>query len=150
MIKCACKAVDKIAVGLNFLSPVIDLVIRFWVAQIFFKAGLTKISSWETTIALFEDEYKVPILSPQIAALLGTTAELTLPLLLVFGLATRFSAAALFIFNIVAVVSYPGLSEVGLEHHKYWGLLLLIPLFHGPGKLSIDYLISKKCALYKI
>ena len=53
-------------------------------------------------------------------------------------------AAVLFVFNIIAVISYPDLSEVGLKDHQYWGLLLLVTLFHGPGKLSLDHLIRRK------
>lgn len=64
-------------------------------------------------------------------------------MLLVLGLGTRLAALALFLFNIVAVISYPGLGEVGLQHHQYWGLLLLVTLCHGPGKLSLDHLIRR-------
>ncbi|HEU0204348.1 MAG TPA: DoxX family protein, partial [Burkholderiaceae bacterium] len=71
---------------LNFLAPVIDLTVRLWVAAVFFKSGLTKIQSWDTTLLLFENEYQVPFLSPETAALLGTGAELVLPVLLALGL----------------------------------------------------------------
>jgi len=60
------------------------------------------------------------------------------------GLAGRLSAAALFFVNIVAVISYPALEEAGLIQHQLWGLLLLVPLLHGPGKLSLDHLISRR------
>ena len=76
--------------------------------------------------------------------MLGTGAELIFPVLLVIGLATRFSAGALFIVNIVAVISYPGLGEIGLKDHIYWGILLLVTLLHGPGKISIDHFIRRK------
>ena len=75
---------------------------------------------------------------------LGTAAELGLPALLVLGLGGRFAAAALFVFNIIAVISYPDLSEVGLKDHQYWGLFLLVTLLHGPGKLSLDYLLARR------
>lgn len=123
---------------LDFLSPLGDLVIRLWVAQAFWAAGLTKFQSFDTTVLLFENEYQVPLLSPYAAALLGTGAELLLPVLLAFGLAGRFAAFALSVFNVVAVISYPDLNEVGLKDHIYWGILLLVPLFHGPGKLALD------------
>lgn len=129
---------------LDFLSPVLDLVIRLWVAHAFFTAGLTKTANWDLTIALFESEYDVPFLSPEVAALLGTTAELALPVFLALGLATRPAAIALFVFNIVAVISYPGLSEGGLKDHIYWGLLMLVTIFHGPGKLSVDHFIRRR------
>ena len=130
--------------GLDFLSPLLDLAIRVWVANVFWKSGMTKIASWDSTVALFTYEYHVPLLSPEIAAFLGTTVELTMPVLLVLGLGARFSAAALFVLNIVAVISYPDLNETGIKDHYYWGLLLLIPLLHGPGKLSIDHWLRKK------
>ncbi len=79
-----------------------------------------------------------------IAAYLGTGAELILPVLLIVGLGGRFAALALFVFNIIAVIAYPDLGEVGLQDHQYWGLMLLVTLMHGPGKLSLDYLLNKR------
>ena len=130
--------------GLDFLSPGLDLVIRVWVANVFWKSGLTKIASWDSTVALFTYEYHVPLLSPELAAFLGTAVELSMPVLLVLGLGTRFGAAVLFVFNIIAVISYPDLNEIGLKDHQYWGLLLLVPLLHGPGRLSIDHFLRRK------
>ena len=129
---------------LDFASPVADLAIRLWVANVFWKSGIASLHDWETTVDLFRYEYQVPLLSPQAAAILGTGAELLFPVLLVVGLATRFSAASLFIFNIIAVISYPSLGEAGLKDHIYWGILLLVTLLHGPGKISIDHFIRRK------
>ena len=128
----------------TYLAPMLDLAIRIWVGMVFFQSGLTKIQSWDTTLSLFENEYAVPLLPPQLAAYMGTAAELALPIFLVLGLGGRLSAAALFVFNIVAVLSYPDLGEVGLKDHQYWGLLLLIPLLHGPGRISIDHFIRRR------
>jgi len=128
----------------RFLAPVLDLAIRLWVAAAFFQSGLAKIQSWETTLALFENEYSVPLLPPTLAAYLGTATELLVPVLLVVGLGGRFAAAVLFVFNIVAVISYGDLSEAGLMQHQIWGLLLLVTLLHGPGKLSIDHLMRRR------
>jgi putative oxidoreductase len=125
-------------------SPAVDLVIRVFVASVFFKSGLTKIANWATTVSLFENEYAVPLLPPEAAALLGTGVELAFPVLLVLGLGTRFAAFVLFVFNIVAVISYPDLGEVGLRDHQTWGLLLLVTLLHGPGALSLDHLIGRR------
>jgi putative oxidoreductase len=129
---------------LDWLSPLSILAIRLWVAWVFFKSGLTKINSWDSTMYLFEYEYAVPLLSPEMAAYLGTAAELSLPILLAFGLAGRFGAIALFIFNITAVLSYPDLNAAGIRDHQVWGIMLLVPLLFGPGKLSIDYLLCNK------
>lgn len=130
--------------GLETLAPLLDLGIRLWVANVFWKSGLTKIQSWESTVALFTYEYQVPLLSPSLAAALGTAVELVFPVLLVLGLAGRLSAGVLFVFNIVAVISYPDLNEIGLKDHTYWGILLLVPLLHGPGRLSVDHLLRKR------
>lgn len=138
------RAADMAQKALAFSTPMLDLGIRLLVASVFFKAGLTKIASWSTTLALFEYEYEVPLLPPEAAAWLGTAAELTLPVLLVLGLGTRLAALALFVFNIVAVISYPDLGEVGLRDHQYWGLLLLVTLCHGPGRLSLDHVIRRR------
>ena len=130
--------------GLGSLTPVIDLAVRLLVASVLFKSGLTTIANWDLTVALFTNEYAVPFLSPDLAALLGTGVELIFPVLLVLGLGARFSALVLFVFNVVAVISYPDLGEVGLRDHQTWGLLLLITLLHGPGKLSLDHVISRR------
>lgn len=128
----------------QYLAPVLDLVIRIWVGKVFFMSGLTKIQSWDSTLSLFENEYSVPLLPPQLAAYMGTFTELFFPVLLVLGLGTRFAAGVLFVFNIIAVLSYSDLGEVGVMQHQYWGLLLLVPLLHGPGKISIDHFIRRR------
>lgn len=130
--------------GMNFLSPALDLLIRVWVANIFWKSGLTKITGWDSTVFLFTYEFSVPLLSPEVAAVLATVIELSFPVFLVLGLGTRFAALSLFLFNMMAVISYPGLSDAGLKDHTYWGLLLLVTLLHGPGKISLDHFICKK------
>jgi len=130
--------------ALDAVAPAGDLLIRLWVANVFWNSGLSKIQSVETTLQLFEYEYSVPLLPPEVAAYLSMFTELTFSFLLAFGLAGRLSAAALFFVNIVAVISYPALEEAGLIQHQLWGLLLLVPLLHGPGKLSIDHLISRR------
>lgn len=124
-------------------QPFVDLLVRLWVANVFFKSGLTKISNWESTLSLFENEYQVPLLSPELAAYFGTAAELSLPILLALGLGTRFAAVALFVFNVVAVVSYPDLSPAGLNEHIYWGMLMLVTIVHGGGKVAIDHWIER-------
>ena len=137
------NAGSNIIRALDFLSPVIDLALRLWVGIAFFKSGLTKIGSWDSTLFLFANEYHVPLLPPELAAYLGTAAELSLPVLLVLGLGGRFAAAAMFVFNIIAVISYPDLGEVGLKDHQVWGLMLLVTLLHGPGRLSIDHWLRR-------
>jgi len=119
------------------------LAIRVYLAYVFLASALTKIKDWNITVALFENEYHVPLLSPAAAALLGTTAEFALPLLLLAGFGTRLAALALFAFNFVAVISYPDLSDAGLKDHILWGTLMLVLAVYGPGKLSVDRLLSR-------
>ena len=133
--------------ALDRAAPAIDLIVRLWVAMVFFKSGLTKIANWDTTVLLFTNEYHVPLLPPEVAALLGTGAELVLPVFLALGLGGRIAAAALFVFNIIAVISYPELEGLGLEQHYVWGILLLVTLLHGPGALSLDHLIVGKAGI---
>ncbi|MFT7371462.1 MAG: putative oxidoreductase [Oleiphilaceae bacterium] len=126
-------------------SQVVLLVLfRLYMAKIFFLAGLTKIKSWDTTLMLFEYEYEVPLIPFDIAAYLSTLAELVFPVLLVLGLAGRFSAGALFILNIVAAISYPDISPGGVNDHYFWGTMLGILVFYGPGKLAVDAWIQKR------
>jgi putative oxidoreductase len=128
-------------------SHVLDLALRLYVANVFFSSGLTKIRDWSSTLFLFQDEYRVPLLPPDIAAVLGTFGELFFPVLLALGLATRFAALSLTIFNIMAVVSYWHVLhelEPALAQHFYWGTLLLVTLLHGPGKLALDNFIWPK------
>ena len=139
--------------GLEFLAPVAELGIRLWAAKFFWDSALTKVSLGggfpfihmnPSTIMLFTYEYQVPILSPEVAAYLGTATEFVFPVLLAFGLGGRLAAAVLFVFNIVAVISYPGLEEAGIVQHQLYGTLLLLPLLRGPGKISIDHFIRRK------
>ena len=130
----------------NYFAPGLDLAIRVYLAYVFFVSGLTKIQSWDSTLSLFENEYAVPLLPPELAAYLGTFTELFFPVLLVLGLGARFAAAVLFVFNVIAVISYPDLGDIGLKDHYFWGLLLLVPLLHGPGKIAIDHFIRRRFA----
>jgi len=131
--------------GLAFATPALDLGLRLFLANVFFKSGLTKIQSWDSTLYLFSDVYQVPLLNSQVAAYMATAGELGLSVLLVLGLFGRFAAAGLFILNAVAAYSYySGLSEAGLNQHLYWGLLLAVLLLHGPDKWSLDKLLEKK------
>jgi putative oxidoreductase len=127
------------------LQPLGDLFIRCWVAKVFIASGLTKIASWSSTLTLFQLEYMVPFLTPQIAAILSVCVELGVSTLLILGLGGRIPAFILLIFNIIAVISYPVLlmqaGAAGLKDHICWGIILLVILLHGTGKLSLDQLI---------
>jgi putative oxidoreductase len=128
----------------TWLAPLFDLGIRWYVASVFFRSGWLKISSWDSTLMLFRYDYHVPLLSPHTAAIMGTGGELVLPVLLVLGLAGRFAAAGLSVVNVVAATSFPDISDLGLQDHLLWGMLLLVILAHGPGTLSVDCWLKKR------
>lgn len=125
-------------------QPVLNLLFRLYLAKVFFMAGLTKIKSWDTTLMLFEYEYSVPVVSYQFAAYSATFVELVFPILLVLGLAGRFSAGGLLVLNIVAAISYPDISPAGVNDHYFWGAMLLVLVIYGPGKLSVDNWLHKR------
>ncbi|MEY3445796.1 MAG: hypothetical protein RIR45_551 [Pseudomonadota bacterium] len=123
---------------LNSLQSPLSLLARLYVAQVFFASGLTKLRDWGTTVALFTDEYHVPLLSPELAALMGTCGELVLPVLLVLGLAGRFAALGLLVVNGVAVVSLSEIAPAALQQHITWGVLLLALAVFGCGRWALD------------
>lgn len=124
--------------GLEALQPLALLAARLYVAQVFFLAGLSKLHDWDITLALFADEYRVPLLPTELAAWLGTGGELVLPVLLVLGLFGRFAALGLFVVNAVAVISLAEIGPAALQQHQFWGSLLLGLLLWGPGRWSVD------------
>ncbi|MDE1327077.1 DoxX family protein [Vibrio aestuarianus] len=128
------------------IVPLLLLFCRLWVAWAFFNSGLVKIASWDSTLYLFELEYQVPILPWELAAYLGTAAELTLPIFVALGLLSRPMALALFIFNIVAVISYPVLWEQGFYDHQLWGLMLLLVVIWGAGPISLDRVLRQQAS----
>lgn len=109
------------------------LFARVFVGLAFFRSGLTKLQDWETTRFLFQEEYQVPLLPPEVAAYAGTAGELILPLLLFAGLATRFAAAGLSLVNVVAVLSLAEIAPAALAQHHLWGALLLAVVLWGGG-----------------
>ena len=118
------------------------LAVRLWIAQFFMFSGLTKIKSWPATLALFKDEYHVPVLPPDIAAVLSATAELSLPVFLVLGLFTRFAALGFFGMTLVIeLFVYPGTTE-----NYYIFLLTFVLISHGSGLFGADYWAAKSRA----
>lgn len=134
---------DRIILQLNRFSSVIDLLLRLWVANVFWKSGTVKFANMDATIWLFANEYHVPILSPAFAAYSSTFVEITFSVLLAIGLASRFSALMLLGLNVIAALSYSSLQDIAVQWHVAWGLGLLVILCHGPGKISLDALIKR-------
>jgi putative oxidoreductase len=117
------------------------LPLRFAVATVFWNSGTTKLANWDATLQLFEDEYKVPLLPPDLAAHLGAGIELTTPVLLVLGLLTRPAALVLLgMTTIIEVFVYPQ----AWPTHIQWAAMLLVLLFRGPGHFSLDYLLGRR------
>ena len=123
---------------LDSLQPLAALLARLYIAQVFFLSGLTKLRDWDITVALFTDEYKVPLLSPAFAAAMGTAGEIALPVLLVLGLGGRFSPLGLFVVNAVAVMSLSEIAPAALQQHVFWGSLLAGLAIYGLGPWSLD------------
>jgi len=128
---------------LDRLRPWFLLATRLWVSWQFLKSGWIKITTWDTTLLLFHEEYHVPVLPPTLAAVCGTFGELFFPVLLVLGFFTRFGAIGLLAVNAMAVVSYWHVLgsegyEGALAQHVLWGYMLAVLLFCGAGALSLD------------
>lgn len=120
------------------------LLARLHVAQVFFLSGLSKLRDWSSTLALFEDEYHVPLLPSEIAAYVGTGGELLLPVFLALGLAGRFAALGLSVMNVVAVVSLAEIAPAALAGHQLWGAMLAVIALWGSGQWSLDAWLARR------
>jgi putative oxidoreductase len=121
-----------------FFKPMLQLVIRLFMANIFLKSGLTKIESWDKTLWLYNNEYKIKFMSVDVAAFLSTAIELACPVLLILGLATRFSSLVLIGMTLFIEFTY-----VNNIEHYYWVILLSVLFIYGPQKISLDYYLKK-------
>jgi putative oxidoreductase len=140
--------IDKANHALQALLPLTNLALRIYIAQVFFLSGLSKVGDWETTLYLFREEYHVPLLPPDLAAVLASFGELALPVLLVAGIFTQLSALGLFVLNIMAVISYYAtLSTLpaALNDHFQWGLMIAL-LMTMPHAISVENLWRKYVA----
>lgn len=125
----------------RFPMSVLLLVIRVGVGMVFFKAGLLKYGSWEFTVLLFRDEYKVPLLAPELAARMAMIQELTLPVLLFLGLGARLTTLPLFgMLFVIQTFVYPN----AWADHLFWAGALALILTRGAGAFSLDYLIARR------
>lgn len=128
---------------LNALQPLLSLAGRLYVAQAFFLSGLTKLRDWDITLALFSDEYHVPLLPPELAAVMGTAGEIGLPILLVLGLGGRIAPLGLSVVNVVAVLSLAEIAPAALQQHISWGIVLAVLAVFGTGRWALDSLLGK-------
>ena len=125
----------------KYVAPFLLLFLRLMVASVFLKSGLTKISNFEATIFLFENEYLVPFLNPVFAAYSAAFFELTCSALLILGLATRLACLPLIIMTLTIQFSV-----IQNPEHFYWLALLATIFTFGPSCFSVDKLI-KKCVM---
>jgi len=127
----------------------VGLAARVFPAMVFWQSGRTKVDGFalkDSTFFLFEYEYALPVIDPAIAAYLATVAEHILPVLLIIGLASRYSAVALLIMTAtIQIFVYPS----AWVTHGLWAAALLIVVARGPGMLSLDHLIAKRYGLAK-
>jgi putative oxidoreductase len=122
-------------------SDYIAYIARISVGTVFFRSGMLKVAGWSdgNTLALFQNEYQLPLLPPELAAYLATAAELSLPLFLFAGLLTRYAAAALLGMTLVIeILVYPN----AFDTHGVWAVSLLYLMKHGAGKLSLDHVLG--------
>ena len=114
---------------------------RLALATVFWTSGQTKIADWNATLYLFSQEYHVPLLPPDLAAYMAAGIELSTPVLLVLGLATRLTALTLLgMTSVIQVFVYPQAWPV----HIQWLAMLLVLLCRGPGALSVDWVIKRR------
>ena len=117
-----------------------QLLFRLAVAGVFFRAGLTKVMSWGPTVALFREEYRVPLLPPDVAAVIASTFELGCSFLLIVGLGTRLATLPLLgIILTIQLFVYPQ----AWPEHLVWASILLFLLTRGAGAISVDRVISR-------
>lgn len=115
--------------------------LRIAVATVFWNSAMTKLANWDTAIELFREEYKLPLLPPELTAYMAASIELTAPVLLVLGLATRPVALVLFgMTMVIEIFVYPQ----AWPTHIQWAAMLLVLLCRGAGGWSFDHLLRKR------
>ena len=125
-------------------AAMVGLVIRIGVAEVFWRSGQTKVDGWrvtQTAVQLFHDEYRLPILSPEVATTLAAVSEHLFSALLIVGLAARLSALGLLVMTaVIEVFVYPE----NWPDHLLWSGCLLYVIARGPGGFSFDALIRHR------
>ena len=116
-----------------------QLLFRLAIAGVFLRAGLGKLASWESTVALFREEYRVPVLPPEVAAVMSSSVEVGCSALLLVGLATRVATVPM--LGMIATIQlfvYPH----AWPEHVTWMSILVFLLTRGGGRLSLDHAID--------
>lgn len=128
----------------RLVNPIFSLFIRVWLARIFWYSGMAKISDWNSTLELFKNEYKVPDISPIFAAYSSAGFELVCSALLVLGFMSRLAVLPLIAMSLVIHFTYNSSADP-----LYWAMLLGYIFCYGPGCISVDSIIKRKCCLSK-
>ena len=141
----SCSRLIRLLESVSY-DTLIAIPARVFPAVTFWLSGRTKVDGLlrvsDSTVFLFQHEYDIPLIPFRIAAYLTTYAEHLLPILLLVGLASRLSAAAVFVMTaIIQIFVYPG----AWATHLGWSAALMFLVFRGPGQLSIDALIRRVC-----
>jgi putative oxidoreductase len=133
------RLADLIALVGRVPLAIHQLLFRCAIAGVFLRAGLTKLGSWESTVALFADEYKVPVLAPHLAAAMAAGFEVGCSVLLLLGLGTRLAALPLIgMIMTIQLFVYPQ----AWSEHLVWGSILLFLVTRGGGPLALDHLLG--------
>lgn len=135
----------RLDAGAAALATPLAFGLRIYIADVFLKSGWLKLQSFDNTLYLFREEYHVPLLPPEVAAVAGTAGELVFGLLVLLGLVGRASALGLFSVNLMAVIAYRHVLlaegfEAALGDHWLWGTMLAVLVVHGPDSWSLDRL----------
>ena len=149
---------DVIGLFSRIPDSLLAWISRFSIAAIFWKSGQTKIEGFaidivsgefsfgwprrsDSAVSLFKDEYRLPLIPPELAAPMAAFAEHFFPVLILIGLATRFSALALLVMTLtIQIFVYPD----AYPTHGVWAAVLLLIIARGPGALSLDHLLAKR------
>ena len=124
----------------RFPLSIIQLTMRIGVGSVFLKAGILKYNSWDLTVKLFQDEYKVPVLDPAVTARIAMFNELTCSVLLMVGLATRVATLPfLGMLFVIQTFVYPD----SWTDTLVWGSILVMLLTRGAGAISLDHVIDR-------
>lgn len=123
----------------SFPLALIQLATRIALGSLFLNAGLIKLKSWEFAVQLFADEYKVPLLNPELAARLATFNEVVWPFFLFAGFATRFAVLPLLAMDAVILWTFPG----SWNEQLLWAAGFALLLTRGAGPISVDYLVER-------
>ena len=140
----AYRAFELIDTSIDWLNraplSIPQLMARFAVAGVFFRSGMSKIANWDLTVELFQNEYRLPVLPPELAASMGAGLELSIPVLLVLGLFTRLAVLPLLgMTAVIEIFVYPQ----NWPEHLTWATLMIYLLLRGAGTYSADHLIAR-------